>query len=1335
MNKLLLVSIFSILSALCFAQSPPHISYSSAAQVYTVNTSITALAPTNSGGAVSGIYGTVSTLAGNSSYNGLVNGTSTNASFNNPSGVTTDNAGNIYVADQSNNVIRKITVGGVVTTLAGNGFPGLVNGTGASAYFNNPCGVAVDAAGNVYVTDRYNNAIRKITPAGVVTTFAGGSGSISSVDGTGTAASFYYPYGITIDAGGNLFVAEQYGQRIRKITPAGVVTTVAGNGNTGSTNGAGTTATFYNPTGVAIDASGNLFVTDNMGNLVRKITPAGFVSTFAGSGVVGSANGTGTAASFNQPTGVNIDASGKIYIADQANNMIRLITSDGVVSTLAGNGTAAALNGLGIAATFSRPTGIAIGSGNIYVADYTNNLIRSIVTSGYSISPALPDGLVMDPQTGIITGTPNTITAAQNYIITAQNNGGASVATINIATVAPAVPPTITAISPSTAVIGAGIIITGTNFIGATGLTIGGKAVTSFTVATTIKIIAVVPTGAVSGNVVVTNPYGSATFSGLVIATAPAINYTTPHSYPTGAAITALAPTNTGGTVPTGIYSQVTTFAGSGNQQTTNGTGNTASFSYPTGMVADAEGNIYVAETYGNVIRKITPQGVVTTFAGSGTYGATNGTATAASFSNPISIAIDPSGNLFVADQGSSLIRKITPAGIVSTFAGNTTYNYTIINGVGTAAGFNRPTALAADASGNLYVADAGNNAIRKITPDGTVTTFLSSLNNPSGVAVDAAGNVYIADRGNNLIKKVRPDGSLSIFAGNGVSASVDGTGTSASFTSPVNIALDASGNLYITENQGLIRMITPAGIVTTLAGKTSANNSIDGIGTNAGFYSPWGIAADTYGNLYVSDQFSNKIRKISITGYTVQPTFPAGLTLDNTGAISGTPLAISTATDYVVKAVNIAGTSTATVNIATPIPALPPTVTTVTPSATGYGKSISITGTNLLGATSVKIGTVDVPFASISPFTLNAIVNTNITGSISITNPYGTATSAAFGITQAPGIAYTTGNIFTVGTAITNMSPANNGGTIPNSVYAQTSTFAGNGTYGNLNGTGTAAIIVPQGAVIDANNNIYLTDSYSQIRKITPAGVVTTIAGNGSTGSANGNGASATFNYPKGLAIDIAGNLYVADQSNHLIRKITPAGDVTTLAGSGSYGAINGTGTAASFYYPSGVAVDISGNVFVADRGNNQIRKITPAGVVSTFAGSTTSGQNDGTGTAASFNGPAGLAFDAKGNLFVADQYNGRIRTITPAGVVSTYAGSITGYADNSVSTAAKFNNPYALTVNSNGDVYVADMNNNAIRKITTDGAVTTIAGNGNSGAKDEIALARLQVFLHPQG
>jgi len=267
----------------------------------------------------------VTTLAGSGTI-GFAGGFGVDAQFGFPGGVAVDGAGNMYVADTNNNQIRKITAAGEVTTLAGTGVAGFNNGPVAAAQFRNPGGVAVDGAGNVYVADTSNDRIRKITAAGEVSTLAG-SGTFGFVDGFGVNARFGAPGGVAVDGAGNVYVADSGNNRIRKITAAGQVTTLAGDGTAGFADTAPSVAARFSfPGGVAVDGAGNVYVADTANHSIRKITATGQVTTLAGNGTTaGIVNGTGVNARFNNPYGVAVDGAGNVYVADASNRRIRKI--------------------------------------------------------------------------------------------------------------------------------------------------------------------------------------------------------------------------------------------------------------------------------------------------------------------------------------------------------------------------------------------------------------------------------------------------------------------------------------------------------------------------------------------------------------------------------------------------------------------------------------------------------------------------------------------------------------------------------------------------------------------------------------------------------------------------------------------------------------------------------------------------------------------------------------------------------------------------------------------------------------------------------------------------
>ncbi len=645
---------------------------------------------------------TVSTVAGVSML-GSTDAVGANASFNYPSGIVADSSGNLFIADTGNSKIRKITPAGVVSTIAGGDSNGSTDAVGTDASFNFPSGIAIDSNNNLFVTDAGNNKIRKITPAGVVSTVAG-SGLSGSTDAVGANASFKHPSAIAIDSSNNLFVTDAGNNKIRKITPAGAVSTVAGSGVAGDTDAVGINASFDDPSAITIDSSNNLFVTDAGNNKIRKITPAGVVSTVAGSGSFGSTDAVGTDASFDDPSAITIDSSGNLFVADSGNSKVRKITPAGVVSTIAGSGLLGDTDAVGTDASFNHLAGITMdGSGNLFVTDSRSSKIRKITSSGV-----------------------------------------------------------------------------------------------------------------------------------------------------------------------------VSTVAGVNSSGSTDAVGANASFNSPSDITVDSNGNLFVADTRNNKIRKITSAGAVSTIAGSGVAGDTDAVGVNASFFLPISIVIDSNNNLFVADLGNYAIRKITPAGVVSTVAGSGSSGDT--DAVGTNASFSYPSGIAIDSSDNLFVTDTTNNKIRKITPAGVVSTIAggdsngstdavgtdASFNFPSGIAIDSNNNLFVTDAGNNKIRKITPSGVVSTIAGSGLSGSTDAVGTDASFFYPSGITVDSSDNLFITDfTSSKIRKITPAGVVSTIAGG-AISGSTDGVGTDASFNHPVGITIDSNNNLFVADSSSNTIRKIS---------------------------------------------------------------------------------------------------------------------------------------------------------------------------------------------------------------------------------------------------------------------------------------------------------------------------------------------------------------------------------------------------------------------------------------------------------------------------------------
>jgi hypothetical protein len=687
------------------------------------------------------------------------------------------------------------------TTFAGSAAQGDVDGVTNVSEFNYPGGVAMDSSGNIYIADTADDTIRKIAANGIVSTFAGSPGVSGSVDGTGTNALFNVPQGIAVDVSGNVYVADTGNDTIREITPAGAVSTLAGlAGNAGSADGTGTNASFYSPEGLAINASGIIFVADTWNDTIRSVRTSGMVSTYAGqAGIFGSTNAVGTNALFDEPGGVAVDSSGDVFVADTGNNVIREIASGGTVMTLAGSvGNFGSTNGIGTSASFYAPQGIAIdASGNLYVADYLNNAIREVTPSGVVTTIAgLPGNI------GRVNGAgTNALFWGPESVIVDPNNN----------------------------------------------------------------------------NLVYVADTGNSVIRQLSIL---------------------------------GVQAIVSTYAGNASVGSADANGSAARFFWPMDVASDGHGNFYAADAQNNTIRKITANGTVSTFAGfPGVSGSVNATGTNASFNDPEAVAVDGSGNVYVADTGNSMIREITPGGVVSTLAGSPG-NIGSSDGTGGGAQFNAPQGIAVDGSGDVFVADTMNHTIREVASGGVVTTFAgfpgnfgsadgtngaAQFDRPVGLAIDGTGNLFVADMFNHTVREITPAGVVSTIAGLArVFGDSDGTNSGATFFEPEGIAVGSGDTLYVADaGNDSIRELTPSGtnwIVTTIAGWPGESGSQDGSGIAARFGYPASMAVSG-GSLFVADSANNTIRSGSMI--TDQPPMISSQPQSQT-VMFGTPVTFS---------------------------------------------------------------------------------------------------------------------------------------------------------------------------------------------------------------------------------------------------------------------------------------------------------------------------------------------------------------------------------------------------------------------------------------------------------
>lgn len=421
---------------------------------------------------------------------------------------------------------------------------------------------------------------------------------------------------------------------------------------------------------------------------------------------------------------------------------------------------------------------------------------------------------------------------------------------------------------------------------------------------------------------------------------APLFTYPTPDVYPINAPITPISPNNLGGPVPATIFGSVSTFAGQDTRAGYNdATGNNALFTSLWGIDMDASGNLYVAD--GTRIRMITPAGVVTTLAGGNPNGLSDGIGTAAGFGQTAGLVVSPSGNIVVGDIANKSIRQVTPGGSVTTIAGNGINNFD-------------PAGVTAAVSGDIYVADQANEIIRDFT-GGTATIYagaqgstgsnngtiaFSTYNNPADLKFDNSGDLFVADENNNMIREISAGGTVTTVAGKLTPGLNNGADAAALFNKPDAIALDGPNNIYVADWLGaVIRMIDANGYVVSVAGDNARRSSADGIGGTANFNHVAGLVYSN-GVLYAADKTC--VRKIIVTGYSINKPLPSGLIFDSTtGTISGTPNAISAATAYTIIGYNTGG-SYATVITLSVSPPPPPLITYLTPEV--YTRNTTIT-------------------------------------------------------------------------------------------------------------------------------------------------------------------------------------------------------------------------------------------------------------------------------------------------------------------------------------------------------------------------------------------------------
>ena len=677
----------------------------------------------------------------------------------------------------------------------------------------------------------------------------------------------------------------------------------------------------------------------------------------------------------------------------------------------------------------------------------------------------------------------------------------------------------------------------------------------------------------------------------------------------------------------------ITTFAGgfnAGGFNVEGGPANQAWLSRPGGVAVDSGDNLYIADTENHRIRKVDSTGTITTIAGTGEswFGGDGGPAVQARLDSPLGVAVDSGGNIYIADTRNNRIRKVDSTGTITTIAGtgDNVYGFDGDGGPAVQARLYRPGGVAVDSTGNLYIADTRNNRIRKVDSTGTITTIAGTGDNvygfdgdggpavqarlyrPGGVAVDSGGNIFIADTGNHRIRKVDSAGVITTIDWKRLET-------------PLGVAVDSGGNIYIgnTDNHR-IRKVDSAGTITTIAGTGESGDGGDGgPAIQATLYYPRGVAVDSTGNLYIADTRNNRIRKVDSTG----------------------------------------------------------TITTI--AGTGFGG------------------------------------DGGPANQASISSPRGVAVDGG-------------GNLYIADTENNRIRKVDSTGTITTIVGT-----GGGGDSGDGGPAGQAKLYYPRGVAVDSGGNLYIADTGNhRIRKVDSTGTITTIAGTGDGGFDGDEGPAkqAWLSGPGGVAVDGGGNLYIADTRNNRIRKVDSTGTITTIAGTGERGFSEDGGPAVQVWLdtPLGVAVDSGGNLYIADTTNHRIRKVDSTGTITTIAGTGDRGfGGDGhPAHQAWLSGPGGVAVDGGGNLYIADTRNHRIRKVDSIGTITTIAGTGTGRfgrfsGDGGPAVQAWLYNPGGVAVDGGGNVYIADTFNQRIRRLTPSGnSETPSSGTGSFSIPD---------------
>jgi sugar lactone lactonase YvrE len=1067
-------------------------------------------------------------------------------------------------------------------------------------------------------------ASRSIAQSPTITTYVGTPLPVSGQPAI--TQSFDYPAVAVSDGAGGFYVSVPIQNRVYRVASSGILTLTAGTGGDGYSGDGGPAiqAQLKQPTGLALDSAGSLFIADTGNSVIRKVTLSGVISTVAGNGFSGD-GGPAISAALDAPLSLAFDRSGNLYIAEVTNSRIRKVTPGGTISTVAGNGTLG-FRGDGGPATSAQlyyPMSIALDdAGNLFIADLMNSRIRKVTTSG---------------------------------VITTVAGGG-------------------------TAGLGDGGLATSARLNYPTGVAVDSDGTLFIADSVNSRIRKVTPAGVIStiagdGTAGFRGDGGPANLSRLNIPLSIATDGTG-GLFITDAGNSRVRKLTAGGQIVTVAGNGVSGLPGNGD--------------YPLFVISDGSGGFYFSAPVQNKVYRVLVDGTISVVAGTGSngYSGDGGAANQAQLYYPSGLGRDAAGNLYIADTLNSRIRRVSSNGTITTVAGNGTSGFSGDSGQATSARLSFPSGIVFDANGNLIFADTYNGRVRRVTPAGVISTIAgggsvradggpatsAELQSPVGLAIDAGGNLFISDvtggdgeaeyGADSRIRKVTPAGVISTVAGkNSTSLGDGGPATSAHFFAAVGLAIGGDGSLFIADSgNSRIRKITPDGLITTIAGGgTTAGLGDGGPATGATLHHPFGVATDTNGNVFIADTGNARIRKVTSSGVI---TSAAG---DGSFAVPGN-------VDAFIKVMQLAFVGPdfdEWVGLMEAIPGISGDLLTL-------AHQVSRGGAGFKG---------DGDLAVLAQ----------------LDQPQGLAVDNA-------------GNLYIADSNNERIRKVTPAGIITTVAGNGTPGFSGDGGLAT-----TAQLSGPSAVAVDAAGNLYIADSSNnRIRKVTPAGVISTVAGNGSScclapsGGLGGQATAAPIAYPVGIAVDGAGNLYIAGVFSPRILKVTPAGILSSAAGNGQFGFTGdgGPATAATLSSPSAVAVDRAGNLYIADSGNLRIRKVNAAGTISTIAGNGQFGfsGDGGSATSASITYAPAVAVDPSGNLFIIDQSSLRIRRVDAAGIITTVAGNgESGFGgDGGPATSALLNYPLGLAADASGNVYIADTGNSRVRKLTFGNQIT---------------------------